>query len=185
MIQVSCDRGFRTLTRRCTRFFELSPVTNGTSHPHLKRFMFLWIVWDFVFTSEWTGLSGWGEELFLCLFSPIYLFPDWQRKVFMGGRVQVQASINSQFYRQQHSLRVCQSLRVRWPFKAGVFKGGIYIKQAEVSVFSRFTVFHKLIGEMSCNQDYIYVCCCFGLLYLKYSKTTQKRLCVYYISLKV
>lgn len=146
MIQVLCDGGFRTWTRWCTRFFELAPVTNGTSHPHLKRFMGLWIVSDFVFSIRVDGPQWLRWRALPLPFLLIYLIPDWQRKVFMGGRVQVQASINSQFYRQRHSLRVCQSLRVRWPFKAGVFKGGIYIKQAEVSVFSWFTVSHKLIG---------------------------------------
>lgn len=51
----------------------------------------------------------------------------------------------SVFYRQWHSPRVCQGLRVPKPFKAGVFKCGIYIKQAKVSVLSLFTVSHKLI----------------------------------------
>lgn len=43
----------------------------------------------------------------------------------------------SVFYRQQHSSKACQGLRVPRPFKAGVFKCGIYIKQAKVSVLSR------------------------------------------------
>ena len=58
--------------------------------------------------------------------------------MFMGAEMQVEASIKqSVFYRQRQDPEVCQGLRVLGPFKEGVFKCGIYIKQAKVSVLNR------------------------------------------------
>lgn len=89
----TCDTGFRTSTRWCTRFFRLALVTNGIFHVHLKRVMQLSIVSAFCFYSvamaQNTSWLKWQSTSLLF----VYFFPEGQRKVFCG-RMQVQASIN-------------------------------------------------------------------------------------------